>query len=99
MEEAFDMELVTRFLVLVKKEPEQLQRIDELGAYLNYACIEQARDTSLDRDAIEEGFCHAFDFLSGALEVSHRLLEMEAMASPAASRLTKRRPPNESEST
>jgi len=34
-----------------------------------------------------------------AKEVSHRLLEMEAMASPAASRLTKRRPPNESEST
>lgn len=67
LEEAFDMELVTRFLVLVQKQPEQLIRIDELGSYLNYACIEQARETTLDREAIEESFCNTFDFLSGAL--------------------------------
>lgn len=67
LEEAFDMELVTRFLILVQKEPEELQRIDELGTFLTHECITQARNASLDRMAIQESFCRTFEFLSAGL--------------------------------
>lgn len=67
LEEAFDMELVTRYLVLLTKEPEDIQRIGELGAFLNQECVQQARDSSLERNRIEESFCHTFDFLADAL--------------------------------
>jgi GxxExxY protein len=48
-------------------------------------------DEAFRADVIVEGKV----ILEMKSEVSHRLLEMEAMASPAAGRLTKRRPPNE----
>lgn len=68
LEEAFDMELVSRYLVLIRKTPEELQRIDELGSYINNECVEQARDAALNRTAIETSFDKAFGFLSGALQ-------------------------------
>lgn len=67
LDEAFDMELVTRYLVLIQKSPEQLQGIDELGAYLNNECVNQAQITDFDRDSIERSFCEAFGFLAATL--------------------------------
>jgi hypothetical protein len=67
IDEAFDMELVTRYLVFIQKTPAQLQKIDELGSYLNNECVEQAGNKLLDRDAIEASFKGAFDFLAKTL--------------------------------
>jgi hypothetical protein len=64
LDEAFDMELVSRYLVFVSKEPTKLQGIDELGAYLNAEAVVQARDLNLPRQAIEDSFCATFDFLA-----------------------------------
>jgi len=68
LDEAFDMELVSRYLVLIQKTPEELQRIDELGAYINKECVKQAQNAALDRSAIETSFCKTFDFLAEALQ-------------------------------
>lgn len=64
LEEAFDMELVARYLVFTAKEPTDLQRIDELGAFLNYESVAQARDPDLPREHIERAFHGTFDFLA-----------------------------------
>lgn len=64
LEEAFDMELVARYLVFTTKEPADLRRIDELGAYLNYESVSQARDADLPREQIEDAFHRTFDFLA-----------------------------------
>ena len=78
IEEAFDMELVARYLVLVNKSPEQLQQIDELGAYLNSESVEQAKNESFDRAAIKNCFTTTFDFLAKTLrENSFRRYDQE----------------------
>lgn len=64
IEEAFDMELVSRYLIFTTKKPTDLQRIDELGAYLNYESVAQARDTDLPQKHIEDAFHKTFDFLA-----------------------------------
>lgn len=68
LDEAYDMELVSRYVVFVHKEPEQLQRIDELGAYLNHESIAQAQDARLDRDTLRRCFTQTFDFLASELK-------------------------------
>lgn len=64
LEEAFDMELVSRYLVFTTKEPADLQRIDELGAYLNYESVAQAQDADIPQKRIEDAFHRTFDFLA-----------------------------------
>ncbi|CAK8722500.1 MAG: Protein of unknown function DUF262 [Candidatus Electronema aureum] len=66
--EAFDMELVARYLVMIQKEPDKLKKIDELGTYLNEECIAQAKDSALDRDAIAKSFFETFTFLANELK-------------------------------
>jgi hypothetical protein len=68
LDEAYDMELVSRYLVFIHKEPAQIQRIDELGAYLNHESVVQAQDTQLDRDALRQSFATTFDFLASELK-------------------------------
>lgn len=67
IEEAFDMELVSRYLVFTRKTFEELQRIDELGSYLNHELVAQAKDHGLPRENIEWVFRKIFDFLNEAL--------------------------------
>lgn len=67
LEEAFDMELVSRYLILTRNEPSELQRIDELGAYLNRESLSQARDDAFPKDLVAESFHRTFEFLSGTL--------------------------------
>lgn len=68
IEEAFDMELVVRFLVFVTKEIADLQKIEELGVYLNNESILQAKNTDYDKSYFETCFNTVFDFLSNNLK-------------------------------
>ena len=63
LEEAFDMELVVRFLVFIAKPVDELQKIDELGAFLNYETMAQAKDAGFQRDPLNDCFRRVFNFL------------------------------------
>lgn len=63
LEEAFDLELVIRFVTFVRKSIDDLRTIDELGAYLNREAINQAKDGDFDREHFESIFMQTFDFL------------------------------------
>lgn len=67
IDEAFDMELVSRYLVFTRKTLPELQRIDELGSYLNHELVAQAKDEALAIQDIERVFERIFDFLSESL--------------------------------
>lgn len=68
IDEAFYMELVTRFLVLIHKSPEQLREIDELGSYLNNESVKQASDEEFDKGSVESAFTRTFEFLANAFQ-------------------------------
>jgi len=68
IEEAFDMELVIRFLVFISKTPVELQRIDELGSYLSYQSVAQAKDANFQYNKFESSFKRTFNFLSELLQ-------------------------------
>lgn len=63
IDEAFDMELVVRFLVFMSKTVEELQKIDELGAYLNYETMAQAKNVDFERSRFGDCFNRVFNFL------------------------------------
>lgn len=67
IDEAFDMELVVRFLVFMSKTVEELQKIDELGAYLNYETMAQAKDSGFERERFGDCFSRVFNFLGETL--------------------------------
>jgi len=68
LEEAFDMELVIRFLIFVTKTPEDLQGIDELGSFLNREAIAQAERFQSERKRLGAAFTATFDFLSSSTQ-------------------------------
>lgn len=67
IEEAFDMELVSRYLVFTRKKIDDLQRIDELGSYLNHESVTQANNKKFARQTIAKTFTRVFSFLSDAV--------------------------------
>lgn len=67
MDESFDMELVSRFLVLVMCDESVLSSIDELGSFLTDKIVEHAKDPGFDRVAVADVFKKVFDFLSQTL--------------------------------
>jgi hypothetical protein len=64
LDEAFDMELITRLLVFSRKTPGELQKLDELGAFLNRESIRQASEVSFPYQDLKEKFEAVFDFLA-----------------------------------
>lgn len=68
IEEAFDMELVVRFLIFVTKEIVELQKIEELGVFLNKESMSQAKNAQLNIERLESCFNNVFDFLSENLK-------------------------------
>lgn len=64
IDEAFDMELVARYLVFTQKTPEDLQQIDELGSYLNNEVVLQAKDRNLNRTKLKDSFDQTFKYLA-----------------------------------
>ncbi|MFI0472985.1 DUF262 domain-containing protein [Halomonas sp. HMF6819] len=67
IDEAFDMELVSRYLIFTRKTFDDLHRIDELGSYLNHELVAQANDLTLPKENIESIFLRIFEFLSSTL--------------------------------
>jgi hypothetical protein len=66
-EEAFELELVTRFVVFVTSKVDELKRIDELGAYLTNQARSKAMDSSFDRIGVMNAFNATFKFVSEVL--------------------------------
>lgn len=64
VEEAFDMELVTRFVSFLTADQAELERIDELGSFLTNVTRAQAKDKKFPKDDIEKVFKNVFDYLS-----------------------------------
>ena len=64
LEEQFDLELITRFIVLHDAEMDQLRSISELGDYLTNAIIEKSNDGAIDRDTVGSSFSRTFSWLN-----------------------------------
>ncbi|QLA17595.1 hypothetical protein [Desulfolutivibrio sulfoxidireducens] len=65
--EAFDMELLTRFIVFSKCKKEDLKKIDELSSFLTDNLVSIANDKSFNRKDFERVFQSAFMYLSDVL--------------------------------
>jgi Protein of unknown function DUF262 len=63
-DEAFDLELVTRFIVFSTSDELKLSRIEELGDFLTNELIERASESSFNLAEIEDSFRKTFDYLS-----------------------------------
>ena len=68
MDEAFDMELVSRFLAFVPSTIEDLAGIDELGSFLNRTVLQQANQQDFPREQLERAFDDTFRFLFDLLK-------------------------------
>jgi hypothetical protein len=66
-DEAFDLELLTRFIVFSTSSEESLYRIEELGDFLTDAMIQIASDIKFDSTRITLVFEKTFDYLSAHL--------------------------------
>ncbi len=67
-DEAFDLELLTRFIVFSTKDIAKLSKIEELGTFLTDEIVDVAGDTSFSRDQMESVFEQTFSYLASTLE-------------------------------
>ncbi|MEL6229453.1 MAG: DUF262 domain-containing protein [Cyanobacteria bacterium J06627_3] len=67
VEEAFDLELVTRFIVLSKSDSSSFSKIEELGTFLTDEIVREAENLSFERDNLENVFHQTFQFLAECL--------------------------------
>src|SRR5690606_9765481 len=67
IEEQFDLELVTRFLVLRSMSERQLKEIEELGSFLTDKVIEMAENAAFDKAEAERSFTRTFSALANSL--------------------------------
>jgi hypothetical protein len=67
-EEAFDLELLTRFIVMVNSKISKLQEIDELDSFLTDEIQEIASKNDFDKRSLQSAFEKTFDFLNETLE-------------------------------
>lgn len=67
LSEAYDIELVLRFLLLVKATEEELVAVGDVGQFLGDRMVEIANDDSFDRSYWEKLFKSTFEILSGSL--------------------------------
>ncbi|MBI5289473.1 MAG: DUF262 domain-containing protein [Chloroflexi bacterium] len=66
-DEQYDLELVTRFLVLRNKPDEELRQVGEIGDYLTDRIVEMAQDEAYQREVEERAFKATFDYLARCL--------------------------------
>ena len=64
LDEQFDFELVTRFIVLRSLSQQQLREIGDLGEFLTEKIVEMAENESFDRDEVSNAFYRTFDVLA-----------------------------------
>ena len=67
-DEAFDLELLTRFIVMVNSEIIKLQEIDELDSFLTDEIHRIAGEDNFDKTSLQNAFEKTFDFLNETLE-------------------------------
>lgn len=65
--EAFDLELMTRFIVFSVSPLDDLRHINELGAFLTDQIVERSSSATFNINTIEDTFMHTFDFLNDTL--------------------------------
>ncbi|MEW6192226.1 MAG: DUF262 domain-containing protein [Bacillota bacterium] len=68
VEEAFDLELVTRFIVLTTCNESDLSRITELGSFLTDELVNRAIKSDFEVETLDRVFKQTFDFLADSLE-------------------------------
>jgi len=66
-DEAFDLELLTRFIVMVNSEISKLQAIDELDSFLTDEIHRIASKNDFDKTSLQTAFEQTFDFLNEIL--------------------------------
>jgi hypothetical protein len=66
--EAFDLELLTRFIVMVNSKISKLQEIDELDSFLTDEIQSIASKDDFDKKSLQSAFEKTFDFLNETLE-------------------------------
>jgi hypothetical protein len=66
-DEQYDLELVTRFLVLRNKSETELKQVGDIGEFLTDQIADIARDTNFNRKEEEEAFKTTFDYLVRSL--------------------------------
>ena len=67
LEEQFDLELVTRFLVFRQMSSQDLKSIDELGQFLTDRIVAMAEDVDFDRTEAGRAFLRTFKALADTL--------------------------------
>jgi hypothetical protein len=68
LDEQFDMELVTRFVILITVPSEELRSINDLGTFLTDKIVEMAKGESpLDTGKLDYAFKRTFDILAACL--------------------------------
>lgn len=67
LEEQYDLELVTRFLVFRSLPDEELRGIEELGTFLTDKIVSMAEDAAFDREAATRAFVRTFEVLARVL--------------------------------
>lgn len=68
LQEQFDMELVTRFIILVTLSSDEIKNINDLGTFLTDKIVEMAQGQSpLDIGKIDCAFKRTFDLLASCL--------------------------------
>lgn len=67
IDEAFDQELVTRFVVFTQTPIEDMAAITELGTYLTDKVTRYAQDNSFDYNKANDTFAKTFDILQSSL--------------------------------
>jgi hypothetical protein len=63
LQEAYDIELVLRFLLLVDATEEELTSVGDVGVYLSTKMVELAKENSFDRAYWEKRFKNVFELL------------------------------------
>jgi hypothetical protein len=66
-DEAFDLELLTRFIVMVNSDISKLQKMDELDSFLTEQIQNIANKNDFDKISLQSAFEKTFDFLNEAL--------------------------------
>lgn len=64
LQEAYDVELVLRFLLLVDASEDELKSVGDVGVYLSTKMVELAKDAAFDRGYWEARFKGVFQLLS-----------------------------------
>jgi len=67
IEEAFDTELVVRFIVLSTIKENKLRSINELGEFLTAELIKYATNEKFNKETVGDAFKKTFDFLADSL--------------------------------